>query len=165
MPEDSSLLYAGRGPRQSLSSASLPAMFRFSPSPRETTYWRLGPPVIVSTRYMSTRPITRDLKRSSASLLVLALLEDGPLHGYEIGKRIEARSGGEIAFNAASLYPLLYRLERKGWISGQWQQKSGERRRRFYRITAEGRRTVAGERGLWQSFVSALDRVVNLKKA
>jgi transcriptional regulator len=114
---------------------------------------------------MPTQPIKRDLKRSSASLLVLALLEDGPLHGYEIGKRIESRSSGEIAFNAASLYPLLYRLERKGWITGQWQQKSGERRRRYYRITAEGRRTVAGERGLWQSFVSALDRVVNLKKA
>lgn len=96
---------------------------------------------------------------------MLGLLEEGPLHGYEIGKRIDARSNGEIAFNAASLYPLLYRLERKGWIVGQWQQKPGQRRRRFYRITPEGRRTVAGERGLWQSFVNALDRVVNLKKA
>lgn len=108
--------------------------------------------------------IERDLKRSSASVLVLALLEEEPLHGYEIGKRIEARSGGKIAFNAASLYPLLYRLEERGWISGQWQQKAGERRRRFYRITAEGRRTLAGERGLWRSFVTALDNVVNLKK-
>jgi transcriptional regulator len=108
--------------------------------------------------------IERDLKRSSASVLVLALLEEEPLHGYEIGKRIDARSGGRIAFNAASLYPLLYRLEERGWIAGQWQQKAGERRRRFYRITPEGRRTLAGERGLWRSFVSALDSVVNLKK-
>ena len=114
---------------------------------------------------MAKQLIERDLKRSSASVLVLALLEEEPLHGYEIGKRIEARSGGTIAFNAASLYPLLYRLEDRGWIAGQWQQKSGERRRRFYRITAEGRRTLAGERGLWRSFVTALDNVVNLKKA
>ena len=98
-------------------------------------------------------------------MLVLALLEEEPLHGYEIGKRIEARSGGKISFNAASLYPLLYRLEERGWIVGHWQQKSGERRRRFYRITAGGRRTLAGERGLWRSFVSALDSVANLKKA
>jgi transcriptional regulator len=112
---------------------------------------------------MSRTLIDRDLKRSSASLLVLALLDEEPLHGYEIGKRIEARSNGRITFNAASLYPLLYRLEDRGWISGHWQ-KSGERRRRFYRITAEGRRTLSGERGLWRSFVSALDSVANLKK-
>ena len=114
---------------------------------------------------MAKQLIERDLKRSSASVLVLALLEEEPLHGYEIGKRIEARSGGKISFNAASLYPLLYRLEERGWIAGQWRQRSGERRRRFYRLTAEGRRTLAGERGLWRSFVTALDNVVNLKKA
>ena len=113
---------------------------------------------------MATRLIERDLKRSSASLLVLALLEDGPRHGYEIGKQIEARSNGRISFNAASLYPLLHRLEERGWIAGQWQQKPGERRRRFYRITAGGRRTLAGERGLWQSFIDALDGIANLKK-
>lgn len=109
--------------------------------------------------------IDRDLKRSSASVLVLALLDEEPLHGYEIGKRIEARSDGHISFNAASLYPLLYRLEERGWITGHWQQKAGGRRRRFYRITAAGRRTLTGERGLWRAFVTALDGVVNLKKA
>jgi PadR family transcriptional regulator PadR len=121
--------------------------------------------VVVSTQYMAKPLIERDLKRSSASLLVLALLEEEPLHGYEIGKRIEARSAGKIAFNAASLYPLLYRLEDRGWIAGRWQQGAGGRRRRFYRITAEGRRTLSGERGLWRSFVSALDSIANLKKA
>ena len=114
---------------------------------------------------MAKRLIERDLKRSSASLLVLALLEDGPRHGYEVGKQIEARSNGRIAFNAASLYPLLHRLEERGWIAGQWQQRPGERRRRFYRITASGRRTLTGERSLWQSFIGALDSIVNLKKA
>ena len=113
---------------------------------------------------MTTRLIERDLKRSSAPLLVLALLEEESLHGYEIGRRIEARSGGTIAFNAASLYPLLYRLEKRGWIRGQWHERTGERRRRFYRITAEGRRVLAGERGVWHAFVRALDTVVNLKK-
>ena len=114
---------------------------------------------------MSRKLTERDLKRSSASLLVLALLDEGPCHGYEIAKQIEARSGGAISFNIASLYPLLYRLEERGWIVGKWQQNAGERRRRFYRITSEGRRTLAGERGLWHAFVTALDRVANLKKA
>lgn len=114
---------------------------------------------------MSRKLTERDLKRSSASLLVLALLDESPLHGYEIAKQIETRSRGAISFNIASLYPLLYRLEERGWISGRWQQKSGERRRRFYRITDSGRRTLAGERGLWQAFVQALDRVAHLKKA
>ena len=107
----------------------------------------------------------RDLKRSSAALLVLALLEEEPRHGYDIGKQIGARSGGAINFNMASLYPLLYRLEKRGWISGTWREKPGERRRRYYRITAEGRRTLAGQRGIWQSFVLALDRVAAFKKS
>ncbi|MEX2271122.1 MAG: PadR family transcriptional regulator [Vicinamibacterales bacterium] len=113
---------------------------------------------------MSRKLTERDLKRSSAALLVLALVDKGPRHGYEIAKEIESQSGGTISFNIASLYPLLYRLERRGWIVGQWRQPAGERRRRFYRITAEGRRTLAGERGLWQSFVLALDRIADLKK-
>jgi PadR family transcriptional regulator, regulatory protein PadR len=107
----------------------------------------------------------RELKRGSAALLVMALLEARPRHGYEIGKQIEEQSGGAIAFNMASLYPLLYRLERRGWIAGDWREKAGERRRRYYRLTAEGRRALAGQRGLWQTFVSALDRVAGLKKA
>lgn len=107
----------------------------------------------------------RDLKRSSAALLVLALLEEEPRHGYDIGKQIGARSGGTINFNMASLYPLLYRLEKRGWISGTWREKPGERKRRYYRITAEGRRTLAGQRGIWQTFVTALDRVTAFKKS
>ena len=103
--------------------------------------------------------IERDLKRSSASVLVLALLEEEPLHGYEIGKRIEARSGGKIAFNAASLYPLLYRLEERGWIKGTWIEKPDERRRRFYNVTGEGRRVLAQQRKTWAAFVEAVRRV------
>jgi PadR family transcriptional regulator PadR len=109
-------------------------------------------------------PLTdRELKRGSATLLVLALVAETPRHGYEIGKLIEQRSDGTISFHMASLYPLLYRMERRGWIHGQWRQDAGTRRRRFYRITPSGRRVLAGQRGLWQGFVAALDRVAGLK--
>ncbi len=112
-----------------------------------------------------TWPLTdRELKRGSATLLVLALVAESPRHGYEIGKLIERRSGGTISFHMASLYPLLYRMERRGWIDGQWRQRAGERRRRYYRITPVGRRTLAGQRGLWQGFVAALDRVAGLRE-
>ena len=107
-------------------------------------------------------PTDRELKRGSATLLVLALVAETPRHGYEIGKLIESRSGGAIMFHMASLYPLLYRMERRGWISGGWRERAGVRRRRFYRITPEGRRVLAGQRGLWRGFVEALDRVAGL---
>jgi PadR family transcriptional regulator PadR len=111
-------------------------------------------------------PLTeRELKRSSASLLVLGLLEEEPRHGYEIGKLIETRSDGAIRFQMASLYPLLYRLEARGWIEGRWALKAPGRRRRQYRLTAEGRRMLTDERTAWQQFLRALDRVVRLRHA
>ena len=111
-----------------------------------------------------TWPLTdRELKRGSATLLVLALVAEAPRHGYEIGKLIESRSGGGISFQMASLYPLLYRLEKRGWIEGRWREAKGERWRRFYRITPEGRRILASERGVWTSFIRALDDVAGLK--
>ena len=113
---------------------------------------------------MTSQPTDRELKRSSATLLVLALVDEQPRHGYEIGKLIESRSGGAISFQMASLYPLLYRLESRGWIEGRWRQQGGERRRRFYRITPKGRRVLASERGVWQTFIRALDRVAGLEE-
>jgi transcriptional regulator len=110
---------------------------------------------------MSWKPTERELKRSSATILVLALLDEGPRHGYDIGKLIERRSEGTIAFQMASLYPLLYRLEAQGWIDGRWTE--GDRRRRVYRITADGRRVLAEQRNRWQQFVRALDRVAGLR--
>ncbi|HEX2340762.1 MAG TPA: helix-turn-helix transcriptional regulator [Vicinamibacterales bacterium] len=114
---------------------------------------------------MSTPLTERELKRSSASLLVLGLLDESPRHGYEIGKLIEVRSNGTIRYQMASLYPLLYRLEARGWIEGRWTVKAASRRRRQYRITAEGRRMLTDERTVWQQFVRALDRVVKLRHA
>jgi DNA-binding PadR family transcriptional regulator len=110
---------------------------------------------------MSWKLTERELKRSSAPILALALLEDGPKHGYEIGKLIERRSDGAIAFQMASLYPLLYRLEAHGWIDGRW--KDGDRRRRYYRLTAAGRRVLAEQRSRWGQFVRALDRVAAIR--
>jgi PadR family transcriptional regulator PadR len=104
-------------------------------------------------------PPHQDLKKGSAELMVLAALEDAPRHGYDIARRIDAASGGLLRFHVASLYPMLYRMERLGWIQGRWTEKSGERRRRCYRLTPEGRRTLTSQRREWHSLVTALDRV------
>ena len=103
--------------------------------------------------------LDRELKKGSAELLILALVEARPRHGYEISKLIEVRSGGRVRFKVASLYPLLYRLEERGWIKGAWVEKAGERRRRFYRVTGEGRRVLTRQRKTWAAFVEAVRRV------
>src|SRR5829696_4058830 len=107
----------------------------------------------------------RELKKGSAELLVLSLVEVRARHGYEIGKLIDERSGGDLRYNVASLYPLLYRLEKRGWIKGQWVEKAGQRRRRYYRITATGRRVLDAQRSRWRSFVAAIDRITGLENA
>jgi PadR family transcriptional regulator, regulatory protein PadR len=103
--------------------------------------------------------LSRELKKGSAELIVLSIVEARPRHGYEISKLIELRSGGEIKFHVASLYPLLYRLEERGWITGKWIEKPDERRRRFYRLTPEGRRVLAAQRSHWAEFVEAIKRI------
>jgi PadR family transcriptional regulator, regulatory protein PadR len=105
----------------------------------------------------------RELKKGSAELLILALVEDRPRHGYDIGKEIEARSDGALRFNAASLYPLLYRLEKREWIEGRWTEKAGQRRRRLYRLTPEGRKVLAAQRGGWQVFAHAVSRIAGVE--
>ena len=89
--------------------------------------------------YMGTRLLERELKRGSAELLILALLDERPRHGYEIGRLIDSRSAGAITFHVASLYPTLYRLEDNGLIEGRWVERPGQRRRRYYRLTPRGR--------------------------
>jgi PadR family transcriptional regulator, regulatory protein PadR len=106
-----------------------------------------------------------DVKKGSAELLVLALVEDRARHGYEIAKLIEERSGGVLKFHIASLYPMLYRLERRGLIAGRWVEKTGQRRRRFYRITAAGRRALGAHRNRWEEFIVALTRVAGIRHA
>ena len=108
---------------------------------------------------MDTRILDRELKKGSAELLILSLVEDRPRHGYEISKLIESRSQGTLTFNVASLYPLLYRLEHRGWIQGKWVEKDGERRRRFYKLTVAGRKVLAAQRSVWREFVLAVNRI------
>jgi PadR family transcriptional regulator, regulatory protein PadR len=114
---------------------------------------------------MASKAFDRELKRGSAELMILALLEDRPRHGYEISKLIESRSQGVLRFNVASLYPLLYRLEERGWIQGRWVEKAGQRRRRFYELTPEGKTMVAAQRDTWREFVIAINRVTGMDNA
>ena len=107
----------------------------------------------------------RELKKGAAELLLLSLLDVRPRHGYELGKLIESRSGGRLVFHIDSLYPLLYRLEERGWIKGAWVEKAGERRRRFYRLTPDGRRVLARQRESWDAFVDAVRLVTGEEPA
>jgi transcriptional regulator len=106
-----------------------------------------------------------ELKKGSAELMILSLLEDQARHGYDISKLIERRSEGAVKFRVASLYPLLYRLEQRGWIDGRWVEKADQRRRRYYRLTKEGRRVLAAQRRGWLEFVEAINRIAGLKSA
>jgi transcriptional regulator len=116
-------------------------------------------------RYLGSHIVDRELKKGSAELLILSLVEDRPRHGYEIGQLIELRSGGVLRFNVASLYPLLYRLEKRGWIRGRWVEKGAQRRRRYYRLTAAGRKILAAQRDGWQEFVGAINRITGIAHA
>ena len=109
--------------------------------------------------------LDRELKKGSAELLILSLVEHEPRHGYELSKLIDSRSNGAIRFHVASLYPLLYRLEKRGWIEGRWVEKAGQRRRRYYRLTAEGRRVLKAQRRNWREFVEAIARITGVQHA
>jgi PadR family transcriptional regulator, regulatory protein PadR len=107
----------------------------------------------------------RALRKGSAELLILALLEERDRHGYELAKLIDERSGGAITFHVASLYPLLYRLERRGLILGRWVEQAGARRRRFYKLTRAGAKVLGAQRKSWQLFFAALNRVAGIGHA
>ena len=109
--------------------------------------------------------LDHEWKKGSAELLILALLEDQPRHGYDIGKLIETRSGGSLRFHIASLYPLLYRLEQRGLIHGRWVEKPNQRRRRYYRLTPRGQKTLAQQRQSWRRFVGAVSRITGVEHA
>ena len=114
---------------------------------------------------MALNPPDQEWKKGSAELLVLSLLKDQPRHGYDISKLIALRSGGALKFHVTSLYPLLHRLEAEGWIDGHWVEKPDQRRRRYYQLTAEGRKVLRAKRESWREFVAAVGRITGMEHA
>jgi PadR family transcriptional regulator, regulatory protein PadR len=119
----------------------------------------------MALQYMASPVPDRELKKGSAELMILSLLEDRARHGYEIGQLIELRSRGAIRFNVASLYPLLYRLEKRNWIRGRWIEKPGQRRRRYYRLTASGKNVLSKQRAGWREFVEAINLITGRRRS
>jgi len=115
--------------------------------------------------HIASKVFDRELKKGSAGLLILSLIEHRPRHGYEISKLIEERSHGSLRFNVASFYPLLYRLEKRGLIQGKWVEKAGQRRRRYYRLTNEGRKMLKEQRSVWKEFVKAMNMITGTENA
>ena len=113
----------------------------------------------------NSRMLDRELKKGSAELIILSILATRPRHGYDISKLIETKSNGQLTFHVASLYPLLYRLEERGWLQGRWVEKAGQRRRRFYSLTAAGRRVLARQRSIWKNFVEAMGLITGVDHA
>jgi PadR family transcriptional regulator, regulatory protein PadR len=114
---------------------------------------------------METTASDLEWKKGSAELLILSLLDARPRHGYEISKLIEQKSEGKLSFHVASLYPLLYRLEKRGWLKGRWIERAGQRRRRYYRLTRAGRKVLASQQQSWQQFVEAVNRITGVTEA
>jgi transcriptional regulator len=104
-------------------------------------------------------------KKGSGEMLILSLVEDQPRHGYDICRMIETRSGGSVRFHVTTLYPLLYRLEKRGWIQGKWVESQGQRRRRYYRITPSGKKVLQQQREGWREFVAAIGRITGMEHA
>lgn len=115
--------------------------------------------------YMEQAGFDREMKKGSAELLILSLVEHRPRHGYEIGRLIEERSSGALTFHIASFYPLLYRLEKRGLLEGKWVEKAGQRRRRYYKLTVDGRKALAAQRSSWKAFVEAIHHITGAEHA
>jgi PadR family transcriptional regulator, regulatory protein PadR len=109
--------------------------------------------------------IDTKIKRGSGELAILALLDQEPLHGYEMSKRIAQQSAGVLQFNLASLYPLLYRMEKRGWVKGNWEEGKNGRQRRYYHLTPKGKRQLAPLREEWGRFFKALHRIAGVAHA
>jgi len=122
-------------------------------------------PIYQGLTNMAPTSPEQEWKKGSAELLVLSLLEDQPRHGYDISKLIQIRSGGILRFHVTSLYPLLYRLEDRGWIASRWVEKAEQRRRRYYSLTPEGRKVLRSQRKSWKEFVAAMSLVTGVEHA
>src|SRR5579863_5997421 len=119
----------------------------------------------ISMKHIVAQPIDRELKKGSAELLILSLIEHRARHGYEIGKLIDERSEGVLKYNVASFYPLLYRLEARGLIEGRWVEKAGQRRRRYYKLTTKGKKMLETQRSTWTNLVNAIRLITEAESA
>jgi PadR family transcriptional regulator PadR len=119
----------------------------------------------IAMKHIATQAIDRELKKGSAELLILSLIEHRTRHGYEISKLIEERSEGVLKYNVASFYPLLYRLEARGLIEGRWVEKAGQRRRRYYKLTAKGKKMLETQRSTWANLVNAIRLITEAENA
>ena len=102
----------------------------------------------------------REVLKGSSNSLLLSLLEQQPMYGYQIAKVLEARSEGYFKFKEGTLYPALHRLEKSGLIAGKWQLLPNGRQRRYYSITAKGVAKLALERSQWQDFLKAVKLIL-----
>jgi PadR family transcriptional regulator, regulatory protein PadR len=115
--------------------------------------------------FIMPKRIRSKIARGSAELAILALLAEQPLYGFEISKRIDERTGGILCFALASLYPMLYDLEKRGWVKGRWEANQNGRDRRYYCLTPSGRKELVPLRREWNFFFQALDRLAGVANA
>jgi len=109
--------------------------------------------------------IASGIKRGTAELAVLSVLENSALHGYEIARRIEQQTKGSLRFTLAALYPMLYRMEKQKWIRGAWETSPNGRRRRCYHLTPVGKKKLAPLRSEWSELFAALHRLAGVSHA
>ncbi len=109
--------------------------------------------------------IRTELKRGTAELAILSVLEKEPLHGYEIARQIEEQSRGALRFTLAALYPMLYRMESRGWLKGTWEIAANGRRRRCYRLMPRGRKMLEPMRAEWANLFRVMRRVAKVSHA
>ncbi|MBC8160442.1 MAG: PadR family transcriptional regulator [Roseiflexaceae bacterium] len=103
----------------------------------------------------------RELLKGSLDIMLLALLEQEPMYGYQIVKEVKSRSGTALQLKEGSLYPALHRLERAGLIQGFWQTRDDGADRRYYRLTPQGQAALPERREQWRTFVAAVQGVLN----
>ena len=106
-----------------------------------------------------------ELRRGSLEMLILSVLEGQTRHGYEIGKVLKARAEGQLELRVSTLYSLLYRMEKKGWLKGRWVEKTGQRRRCYYTLTDVGLEVLADQRQEWKAFANMVNHVIRTDHA
>lgn len=101
-----------------------------------------------------------DLLRGTLEMLILRMLADGPAHGYGITERLQRVSRDVLTVDEGSLYPALYRMQRRGWLSSKWGRSENNRKARFYAMTAKGRRHLEKATASWKRFSEAVERAM-----